>query len=73
MVRHNLEINHNHDFKDSKIYMHMFICIIKIAGKLLNIVPFQTTALSESQHFQFVYLFGKIAMGKLQDFLFKII
>ena len=66
----NLETNVNFNFKSSKMFIH----IIKNAGKLLNLVSFQTRILSNRESvFQFVSLFGQIGTEKLQNPLSKII
>ena len=52
-VKHNLETNHNFNFKNHKMLVYMYK---KKRRKFLNPVSFQTTA----GFFQFIAIFGEI-------------
>ena len=64
LVKHNLETNHNFNFKDSR--MLVYIYNKTNIGKMLNLVSFQTTILSNRDQ---IFYFGQIGAEKLQNLI----
>ena len=79
MVRHNLETNHNFDFKDFKILVHLHN---KNIERVLNQALFLITIQLNKElkcvcffvgGFQLISLSSQIRAKKLQDCLFEIV